>query len=78
MVAVARVLAEAEQSGLVQNPLYREDDIVRMPDLGVIAIIIRVHKAIGALPRYDVIDEDGDRHEYVPEIELYPDILQER
>lgn len=77
-MSAAAALVEAEQAGLVQNPLYREDDIVRLPDLGVIGIVKRVHKSIGTLARYDVIDEDGDSHEYLNEYQLYPDILQER
>jgi hypothetical protein len=77
-VVAAAKLEQAEEVGLVQNPHYREDDIVRLPDLGVIAIVQRVHKSIGTLTRYDVIDEDGDVHSYLPEYEIYPDILQER
>lgn len=78
MVAVGRRLEAAEESGLVPNSLYRVDDIVRMPDFGVIAIVTAVNRGIGTLPRYNVVDEDGDPHINVPETDLYPDILQKR
>jgi hypothetical protein len=78
VAAAARRLEEAAAEGKIAAPLYKEDDIVRLPDLHVIAIVTRVHKSIGTLPRYDVTDEDGDKHEYLPEYKLYPDILKAR
>ena len=75
MVSAAR--QSLESSDRVADPLYKVDDIVRMPDHSI-AIIERVHRSIATLPKYNVIDEDGKRHDYVAEYELYPHIIPAR
>lgn len=57
----------------MQNNLYNEGDDVWMSELSCYAVVIRVRRPIGtAHYRYDVIDDDRERHDYVEESNLYP------
>lgn len=57
---------------MIEN-LYSIGDIVWMSEESCYSIVTKVRRPVGlAHYRYDLIDDDDDKHVYVPEYELYP------